>query len=315
MTDTDFTPRITVVGVGGGALNAIDHMISAHFGGVEFAVADTDRQRLDRCGAVRRIGLGPDTSLGFGVDLKPEAVNAAAEAAVLEIDGHLNGAHMVFIVVGMGGVTGTNAASVIARRARDRGILTVGVATAPFAFERSDRTRVAENGIIELRRNVNTLIVVPNDEIGDNSTDRADRPAAFEMMDNAIYNGVRGVTAMLLEHNLIGIDFADVRALMLDMGGATIAFGESTGVNRATRAAESAITDLLRNDGRDLSSATRAMITTVSGDDGMLVEADDAATRIRHELDDNAEVLFGSVIDKSINGKISVSVVVGGWSR
>jgi cell division protein FtsZ len=308
---TDFTPRITVIGVGGGGTNAVDNMIAANLQGVEFVVANTDAQQLMHSRADRRIQLGPHLTQGLGAGAKPEIGKAAAEEAADELFRHLDGAHMVFITAGMGGGTGTGAAPVIARMARERGILTVGVVTKPFGFEGVRRGRAADVGIEELQQYVDTLIVIPNQNLFRMATERTTWKDAFKMADQVLYMGVRGVTDLMMAHGLINLDFADVKAVMLEMGKAMMGTGEADGDNRAIRAAEAAINNPLLED-TSMSGAKGLLINITGGEDLTLFEVDQAVTRIRDEVDEEANVIFGSAIDETLNGRIRVSVVATG---
>jgi len=308
---TDFSPRITVIGVGGGGTNAVNTMISLDLKGVEFVVANTDAQSLQNSRADRRIQLGPHLTQGLGAGAKPEIGRAAAEEAVDEIYHHLDGVHMVFITAGMGGGTGTGAAPVIARMARERGILTVGVVTKPFTFEGVRRMRAAEAGIDELQQWVDTLIVIPNQNLFRLSNERTGFKEAFNLADNVLYMGVRGVTDLMVAPGLINLDFADIRTVMAEMGKAMMGTGEADGENRALRAAELAISNPLLED-ISMSGAQGLLINITGGDDMTLFEVDQAANRIREEVDENANIIFGSATDESLNGRIRVSVVATG---
>jgi cell division protein FtsZ len=308
---TDFTPRITVIGVGGGGTNAVDNMIAANLQGVEFVVANTDAQQLMHSRADRRIQLGPHLTQGLGAGAKPEIGKAAAEEAADELFRHLDGAHMLFITAGMGGGTGTGAAPVIARMAKERGILTVGVVTKPFGFEGLRRGRAADEGIEELQQYVDTLIVIPNQNLFRMATERTTWKEAFKMADQVLYMGVRGVTDLMMVHGLINLDFADVKAVMLEMGKAMMGTGEADGDNRAIRAAEAAINNPLLED-TSMSGAKGLLINITGGEDLTLFEVDQAVTRIRDEVDEEANVIFGSAIDETLNGRIRVSVVATG---
>ena len=308
---TDFTPRITVIGVGGGGTNAVDNMIAANLQGVEFVVANTDAQQLMHSRADRRIQLGPHLTQGLGAGAKPEIGKAAAEEAADELFRHLDGAHMVFITAGMGGGTGTGAAPVIARMAKERGILTVGVVTKPFGFEGQRRARSADEGIEELQQHVDTLIVIPNQNLFRMANERTTWKEAFKMADQVLYMGVRGVTDLMMVHGLINLDFADVRAVMAEMGKAMMGTGEADGENRAIRAAEAAINNPLLED-TSMGGAKGLLINITGGEDLTLFEVDQAVTRIRDEVDEEANVIFGSAIDETLNGRIRVSVVATG---
>jgi cell division protein FtsZ len=308
---TDFTPRITVIGVGGGGTNAVDNMIALNLQGVDFVVANTDAQQLMHSKADRRIQLGPHITQGLGAGAKPEIGKAAAEEAADELYRHLDGAHMVFITAGMGGGTGTGAAPVIARMARERNILTVGVVTKPFGFEGMRRGRAADQGIDELQQYVDTLIVIPNQNLFRMANERTTWKDAFKMADQVLYMGVRGVTDLMMVHGLVNLDFADIRTVMAEMGKAMMGTGEAEGENRASRAAEAAINNPLLED-TSMAGARGLLINITGGEDLTLYEVDQAATRIREEVDEEANVIFGSAIDETLTGRIRVSVVATG---
>jgi cell division protein FtsZ len=308
---TDFTPRITVIGVGGGGTNAVDNMIALDLQGVEFVVANTDAQQLMHSRANRRIQLGPHITQGLGAGAKPEIGRAAAEEAADELYRHLDGTHMVFITAGMGGGTGTGAAPVIARMARERNILTVGVVTKPFTFEGIRRARTADQGIEELQQFVDTLIVIPNQNLFRLANERTGWKEAFKMADNVLYMGVRGVTDLMVAPGLVNLDFADIRTVMAEMGKAMMGTGEADGENRAIRAAEAAISNPLLED-TSMAGAHGLLINITGGEDMTLFEVDQAANRIREEVDEEANIIFGSAIDETLNGKIRVSVVATG---
>src|SRR5690349_12196810 len=311
MTHTDITPRITVIGVGGGGTNAVDNMIAANLQGVEFVVANTDAQQLMHSRADRRIQLGPHITQGLGAGAKPEIGKAAAEEAADELYRHLDGAHMVFITAGMGGGTGTGAAPVIARMARERNILTVGVVTKPFGFEGVRRSRAADQGIEELQQYVDTLIVIPNQNLFRMANERTTWRDAFKMADQVLYMGVRGVTDLMMVHGLVNLDFADIRTVMAEMGKAMMGTGEAEGENRAIKAAEAAINNPLLED-TSMSGARGLLINITGGEDLTLFEVDQAVNRIREEVDEEANVIFGSAVDESLSGRIRVSVVATG---
>ncbi len=308
---TDFTPRITVIGVGGGGTNAVDNMIALNLQGVEFVVANTDAQQLMHSRADRRIQLGPHITQGLGAGAKPEIGRAAAEEAADELYRHLDGAHMVFITAGMGGGTGTGAAPVIARMARERNILTVGVVTKPFSFEGSRRARAADQGIEELQAFVDTLIVIPNQNLFRMANERTTWKDAFKMADHVLYMGVRGVTDLMMAPGLVNLDFADIRTVMAEMGKAMMGTGEAEGENRAIRAAEAAISNPLLED-TSMAGARGLLINITGGEDMTLFEVDQAANRIREEVDEDANIIFGSAIDETLQGKVRVSVVATG---
>ena len=297
----DFSPRITVIGVGGGGTNAVDNMIAANLQGVEFVVANTDAQQLMHSRADRRIQLGPHITQGLGAGAKPEIGKAAAEEAADELYRHLDGAHMVFITAGMGGGTGTGAAPVIARMARERNILTVGVVTKPFGFEGVRRARCADQGIEELQQYVDTLIVIPNQNLFRMANERTTWQDAFKMADQVLYMGVRGVTDLMMAPGLVNLDFADIRTVMAEMGKAMMGTGEAEGENRAIRAAEAAISNPLLED-TSMSGARGLLINITGGDDLTLFEVDQAANRIREEVDEEANIIFGSAIDETLSG-------------
>ena len=310
-THIDFSPRITVIGVGGGGTNAVNTMIALDLKGVEFVVANTDAQSLQNSRADRRIQLGPHLTLGLGAGAKPEIGKAAAEEAADEVYRHLDGVHMVFITAGMGGGTGTGAAPVIARMARERGILTVGVVTKPFSFEGARRMKAAEQGIEDLQQWVDTLIVIPNQNLFRLSNQNTGFKEAFKMADNVLYMGVRGVTDLMVAPGLINLDFADIRTVMGEMGKAMMGTGEADGEGRALRAAELAINNPLLED-TSMSGARGLLINITGGDDMTLFEVDQAANRIREEVDENANIIFGTATDENLTGRIRVSVVATG---
>ncbi len=308
---TDFTPRITVIGVGGGGTNAVDNMISLNLQGVDFVVANTDAQQLMHSRADRRVQLGPHLTQGLGAGAKPEIGRAAAEEAADELMRHLDGTHMVFITAGMGGGTGTGAAPVIARMARERGVLTVGVVTKPFTFEGARRTKAAESGIAELQQYVDTLIVIPNQNLFRLANERTGWKEAFKMADNVLYMGVRGVTDLMMAPGLVNLDFADIRTVMAEMGKAMMGTGEAEGENRAIRAAEAAISNPLLED-TSMAGARGLLINITGGEDMTLFEVDQAANRIREEVAEDANIIFGSAVDDNLAGRVRVSVVATG---
>ena len=310
-THTDFTPRITVIGVGGGGTNAVDNMIALNLQGVDFVVANTDAQQLMHSRADRRVQLGPHLTQGLGAGAKPEIGRAAAEEAADELMRHLDGVHMVFITAGMGGGTGTGAAPVIARMARERGVLTVGVVTKPFTFEGARRGKAAEQGISELQQYVDTLIVIPNQNLFRLANERTGWKEAFKMADNVLYMGVRGVTDLMVAPGLVNLDFADIRTVMAEMGKAMMGTGEADGENRAIRAAEAAISNPLLED-TSMAGARGLLINITGGEDMTLFEVDQAANRIREEVAEDANIIFGSAVDDSLTGKVRVSVVATG---
>ncbi|HEV7265376.1 MAG TPA: cell division protein FtsZ [Falsiroseomonas sp.] len=308
---TDFTPRISVVGVGGGGTNAVNNMVAMGLDGVEFLVANTDAQSLVNSKADRRVQLGPHLTQGLGAGAKPEIGRAAAEEATEDLARHLEGAHMVFVTAGMGGGTGTGAAPVIARMARERGILTVGVVTKPFDFEGPKRRKAADTGIEELQQFVDTLIVIPNQNLFRLANERTTFAEAFKMADNVLYMGVRGVTDLMVNPGLVNLDFADIRTVMAEMGKAMMGTGEAEGEDRAVKAAEAAISNPLLED-TSMRGARGVLINITGGYDMTLFEVDEAANRIRKEVDEDANIIFGSSIDETMNGRIRVSVVATG---
>jgi cell division protein FtsZ len=308
---TDFTPRITVIGVGGGGTNAVDNMIAANLRGVDFVVANTDAQQLMHSKADRRVQLGPHLTQGLGAGAKPDIGRAAAEEAADELYRHLDGTHMVFITAGMGGGTGTGAAPVIARMAKERGILTVGVVTRPFGFEGMRRARAAEEGILDLQQYVDTLIVIPNQNLFHMANERTTWKEAFKMADQVLYMGVRGVTDLMMVHGQINLDFNDIKTVMAEMGKAMMGTGEAEGEGRAARAAEAAINNPLLEE-TSMAGARGLLINITGGDDLTLFEVDEAVSTVRKQVDEEANVLFGSATDPSLEGKIRVSVVATG---
>ncbi len=308
---TDFTPRITVIGVGGGGTNAVNNMIALNLPGVDFIVANTDAQQLQLSRSERRIQLGPHITQGNGAGGRPEVGKASADEAADELARHLENVHMVFITAGMGGGTGTGAAPVIARMARERNILTVGVVTKPFAFEGRKRMRLAEEGIAELQAYVDTLIVIPNQNLFKVANERTGWKEAFEMADNVLYMGVRGVTDLMVLPGLINLDYADIRSVMLEMGKAMMGTGEADGDERAIRAAEAAISNPLLED-TNMKGARGLLINITGGSDVTLFEIDQAANRIREEVDEDANIMVGMALDETLGGRMRISVVATG---
>ncbi len=310
----ELKPRITVFGVGGGGGNAVNNMINAGLQGVDFVVANTDAQALAMSKAERVIQLGAAVTEGLGAGALPEVGQAAAEECIDEIIDHLADSHMIFITAGMGGGTGTGAAPVVARAAREKGILTVGVVTKPFQFEGARRMKTAEAGIEELQKSVDTLIVIPNQNlfrIADEKTTFAD---AFAMADQVLYSGVASITDLMIKEGLINLDFADVRSVMHEMGRAMMGTGEASGEGRALAAAEAAIANPLLDD-TSMRGARGLLISITGGRDMTLFEVDEAANRIREEVDADANVIFGAIDDESLEGVIRVSVVATGIDR
>ncbi|HSX54689.1 MAG TPA: cell division protein FtsZ [Sphingomonas sp.] len=307
----ELTPRITVIGVGGAGGNAIANMINAEVQGVEFLVANTDAQALKQSTAAHRIQLGAKITQGLGAGSRPEIGRAAAEETIEHVQESLNGAHMVFIAAGMGGGTGTGAAPVIAKAARDMGILTVGVVTKPFAFEGKKRAQSAEAGIEELQKYVDTLIVIPNQNLFLVANANTTFKEAFQMADEVLQQGVRGITDLMVMPGLINLDFADVRSVMSEMGKAMMGTGEASGDSRAIEAAQQAIANPLL-DGVSLNGAKGVIVSITGGEDMRLLEVDEAANHIRELVDDNANIIWGSAFNTELEGKIRVSVVATG---
>ncbi len=310
-THTDFTPRITVFGVGGGGCNAVNNMIALNLPGVDFVVANTDAQQLQRSLAEKRIQLGPHLTQGNGAGGRPDVGKLSADEASEDLARHLENTHMVFITAGMGGGTGTGAAPVIARMARERDILTVGVVTKPFAFEGKRRMRAAEEGIIEMQAYVDTLIVIPNQNLFKVANERTGWKEAFEMADNVLYMGVRGVTDLMVMPGMVNLDFADVRSVMREMGKAMMGTGEAEGEDRAIRAAEAAISNPLLED-TNMKGARGLLINITGGSDITLFEIDQAANRVKEEVDSDANIMFGMSMDDTMCGRLRVSVVATG---
>src|SRR5690348_6392669 len=307
----ELRPRISVIGVGGAGGNAIANMMRADVQGVDFVVANTDAQALNNSEADRRIQLGLKITQGLGAGSRPEIGRAAAEESIDEIMAALEGAHMCFIAAGMGGGTGTGAAPVIAKAARDKGILTVGVVTKPFAFEGARRGRSAESGISELQQHVDTLIVIPNQNLFRLANSETTFKEAFEMADEVLQQGVRGITDLMVMPGLINLDFADVRSVMSEMGKAMMGTGEADGDMRAIEAAEKAISNPLL-DGVSMKGAKGVIISITGGEDMRLMEVDEAASHIKELVDPDANIIWGSAFNNDLGGKIRVSVVATG---
>jgi len=307
----ELRPRISVIGVGGAGGNAIANMMRADVQGVDFVVANTDAQALNHSTADRRIQLGLKITQGLGAGSRPEIGRAAAEETIDEIVQALEGAHMCFIAAGMGGGTGTGAAPVIAKAARDKGILTVGVVTKPFAFEGARRSRSADSGISELQQHVDTLIVIPNQNLFRLANSETTFKQAFEMADEVLQQGVRGITDLMVMPGLINLDFADVRSVMSEMGKAMMGTGEAEGDNRAIEAAEKAISNPLL-DGVSMKGAKGVIISITGGEDMRLMEVDEAASHIKELVDPDANIIWGSAFNNDLGGKIRVSVVATG---
>ncbi|HEX9329561.1 MAG TPA: cell division protein FtsZ, partial [Reyranella sp.] len=311
--ESEIKPRITVIGVGGAGGNAVNNMISAALEGVEFIVANTDAQALGQSLADRRVQLGITITQGLGAGARPEVGRQAAEEALPEILQLLDGANMVFVTAGMGGGTGTGAAPVIAAAAREQGILTIGVVTKPFHFEGRRRMQSAEQGILELEKVVDTLIVIPNQNLFKIANEKTTFADAFKMADDVLHMGVRGVTDLMVMPGLINLDFADIRTVMGEMGKAMMGTGEAEGQDRSRVAAESAISNPLLED-HSMKGAKGVLINITGGLDMTLHEVDEAANRIREEVDADANIIFGSTFDATMQGRMRVSVVSTGIS-
>src|SRR5437868_3614376 len=310
----ELKPRITVFGVGGAGGNAVNNMITAGLVGCDFVVANTDAQALTMSKAERIIQMGVQVTEGLGAGSQPEVGRAAAEEVMDEIRDHLAGAHMVFVTAGMGGGTGTGAAPVVARAARELGILTVGVVTKPFHFEGVRRMRCADTGIVDLQKCVDTLIIIPNQNLFRVANEKTTFADAFAMADQVLYSGVACITDLMVKEGLVNLDFADVRAVMREMGKAMMGTGEASGEKRALRAAEAAISNPLIDD-VSMRGAKGLLVSITGGNDLTLYEVDEAATRIREEVDSEANIIVGATFDESLNGIIRVSVVATGIDK
>jgi len=304
-------PRITVVGVGGAGGNAVNNMINSNLEGCEFLVCNTDAQALEGNSSPHKIQLGINVTRGLGAGANPEIGRAAAEESIDEIMSILEGSNMVFVTAGMGGGTGTGAAAVIAQAAREAGILTVGVVTKPFHFEGTHRMKLAESGIAELQKHVDTLIIIPNQNLFRIANEKTTFSDAFKMADEVLQSGVRGVTDLMVMPGLINLDFADIRAVMAEMGKAMMGTGEAMGERRAVEAAEAAISNPLLDD-ISMKGARGVLINITGGLDMTLFEVDEAANRVRDEVDPDANIIFGSTFNESMQGKMRVSVVATG---
>ena len=307
----ELKPRITVFGVGGAGGNAVNNMITAGLQGVDFVVANTDAQALTMSKAERVIQMGVQVTEGLGAGSQPDVGRAAAEEVIDEIRDHLSGSHMVFVTAGMGGGTGTGAAPVVAKTARELGILTVGVVTKPFHFEGQRRMRLADGGISELQKCVDTLLIIPNQNLFRVANEKTTFADAFALADQVLYSGVACITDLMVKEGLINLDFADVRAVMREMGKAMMGTGEAEGDKRALTAAEAAISNPLIDDA-SMKGARGLLISITGGRDLTLYEVDEAATRIREEVDQDANIIVGATFDESLDGMIRVSVVATG---
>ena len=308
---TELKPRITVFGVGGGGGNAVNNMITGGLEGVDFVVANTDSQALHASKSDRLVQMGVQVTEGLGAGSRPEIGRAAAEECIDEINDHLSGTHMVFVTAGMGGGTGTGAAPVVAQAAREKGILTVGVVTKPFSFEGQKRMRLADEGIEALQSCVDTLIVIPNQNLFRVANEKTTLAEAFGMADQVLYSGVACITDLMVKEGLINLDFADVRSVMQEMGKAMMGTGEASGEGRAMNAAEAAIANPLLDE-TNMAGAQGLLISVTGGHDMTLYEVDEAATRIREEVADDANIIMGATFDDNLEGVIRVSVVATG---
>ena len=309
--ETQLRPRITVIGVGGAGGNAVNNMITSNLEGVEFLVANTDAQALQGAQAERKLQLGVSITQGLGAGSRPEIGRAAAEEAMEQLVNYLDGSHMAFITAGMGGGTGTGAAPVIARAAREMGMLTIGVVTKPFQFEGAHRMRIAEEGLKELQEYVDTLIIIPNQNLFRIANEKTTFADAFTMADEVLHAGVRGVTDLMVMPGMINLDFADIKTVMSEMGKAMMGTGEAEGDRRSILAAEAAISNPLLEDVS--MKGARGVLINITGDmDTTLFEVDEAVNRIREEVDDNANIIFGHTFDENMPGRIRVSVVATG---
>ncbi len=307
----DLSPRITVIGVGGAGGNAVNNMIENALEGCEFVVANTDAQALQQSRASNKLQLGARVTEGLGAGARPEVGAAAAEESIEDIVEKLAGCHMCFITAGMGGGTGTGAAPIIAKAAREMGVLTVGVVTKPFHFEGSRRMRQAENGVEELQAHVDTLIIIPNQNLFRLANEKTTFTEAFSLADDVLYQGVKGVTDLMVRPGIINLDFADVRSVMNEMGKAMMGTGEAAGEDRAVQAAEKAIANPLLDE-ISLKGARGVLINVTAGPDMTLFELDEAANRIRSEVDPEANIMVGSTLDPEMDGTMRVSVVATG---
>jgi len=309
--EQELKPRITVIGVGGAGGNAVNNMIRSNLVGCEFVVCNTDAQALNLSAAPRKIQLGAGVTRGLGAGARPDVGRAAAEEAFDDVLESMLGSNMVFITAGMGGGTGTGAAPVIARTAREAGILTVGVVTKPFHFEGPKRMRIADEGIEDLQKYVDTLIIIPNQNLFRIANERTTLEGAFKLADDVLHAGVRGVTDLMVMPGLINLDFADIRTVMSEMGKAMMGTGEAEGERRAIDAAEAAINNPLLED-VSMKGARGVLINITGGTDMTLFEVDEAANRIREEVDPDANIIFGSTFDEKLAGKMRISVVATG---
>ena len=304
-------PQITVLGVGGSGGNAVNNMMNSNLEGVEFLIANTDAQALQSSNCNKKIQLGIKSTKGLGAGMRPDVGKIAAEEAINEIGEKLEGSHMLFIAAGMGGGTGTGATPVIAKLAREKGILTVGVVTKPFHFEGTQRMKLAEKGLEELQQFVDTLLVIPNQNLFRIANEKTTFADAFKMADDVLYAGVRGVTDLMVQPGLINLDFSDVKTVMSEMGKAMMGTGEASGEGRAISAAEAAIANPLIDD-VSLKGARGLIINITGGKDITLYEVDEAANRIRQEVDESANIIYGTTCDERLEGLVRVSIVATG---
>lgn len=311
---TDLKPRITVIGVGGAGCNAVNNMISAGLGGVDFVVANTNSQALAASTADHLLQLGANLTEGLGAGSKPEIGEAAAEEAIDDIRAQIAGSHMVFIAAGMGGGTGTGAAGVIARVSKEIGILTVGIVTKPFHFEGARRMRVAEAGVEEIRKHVDTLIIIPNQNLFRIANEKTTFADAFVLADQVLYSGVACIVDLIINEGLINLDFADVRTVMSGMGTAVMGTGEASGEGRATLAAEEAVANPLLDE-VTLGGAKGLLLSITGGRDLTLYEVDEAASRVRKEVDSEANIIVGATFDDNLGDRVRVSIVASGMLR
>ena len=308
---TELKPRISVIGVGGAGGNAVNNMIQMGLEGVEFIVANSDAQALAHSAAERKIQMGAEVTKGLGAGSNPDIGHAAAEESLDEILTHLHDVNMVFVTAGLGGGTGTGASPVIARMAQEHGILTVGVVTKPFQFEGANRMNIAEAGLEELQQYVDTLLIIPNQNLFRVANENTTFADAFKMADDVLYSGVRGVTDLMVMPGLINLDFADIRSVMSEIGNAMMGSVDAEVERRAIDAAEAAIANPLLDD-TSMSGAKGVLINITAGKDITLFEVDEAANRIRDEVEENANIIFGSTFEESLEGSIRVSVVATG---
>ena len=304
-------PKITVMGIGGAGGNAVNNMMRSNLEGVEFLLANTDAQALDNSPCEKKIQLGLESTKGLGAGMRPDVGRKAAEEVIEEIKTKLEGTHMVFIAAGMGGGTGTGAAPVIAQLAREKGILTLGVVTKPFDFEGTQRMKLAEGGIEELQQQVDTLIIIPNQNLFRVANEKTTFSDAFKMADDVLYAGVRGVTDLMVQPGLINLDFSDIKTVMSEMGKAMMGTGEAGGEGRAVAAAEAAIANPLIHD-VSLKGAKGLIINITGGSDMTLYEVDEAANRIKQEIQEEANIIYGTTCDDRLEGVIRVSIVATG---